>query len=157
MNDPTKDLARILRVRQAKLAVARMDLVELAAHAQEAEHAAAQAEAAARHTRIATRERIRQQRDEIFARPFNGEAMGELRQSSAEAEALIARVFACAAELREAAREREAERAATAQVLVKLDGRCTGLERKLKELRIAWLTKRDERSTEDFAPGPLIG
>jgi hypothetical protein len=146
-----EQLARILAVRVTKRAAIRLRLAALAAEARETELAARQAAAKAAQITAEGLRRIQDGRGDILSGPFPVNAIDELRQTVAQANARHAAAQVVVREATELAEGIERERQIVAHNLLTADRRCERLEDKLKELKAQFLNKRDERDIEDFA------
>jgi hypothetical protein len=149
--DESRQLTRILAVRVTKRAAIRLRLATLAAEARETELAARQAAARAEQIAADGLTRIQTGRSEILSGPFQVNNINELRQTVETVNAQCAAARAVVQEATALAEQIEAERQMVARNLLTADTRCERLQDKLKELKLQWLNKRDERDIEDFA------
>jgi hypothetical protein len=146
-----KQLTRILAVRVTKRAAVRLKLATLAAEARETELAAQQAVARADDITASGLRRIRDGRASILGGAFKVNVIDELRQTVAKATANRVLALSEVAAAHELADRIEAERQIVARDLLTADRRCERLESRLKELKVQFLNKRDQRDIEDFA------
>jgi hypothetical protein len=149
--DESRQLARILAVRVTKRAAIRLRLAALAAEARDTELAARRAAARAEQIAAAGLTRIQTGRGEILSGPFQVNAIDELRQTVETVNTQCAAARAIVQEATALAAQIESERQAVARNLLTADTRCERLQDKLKELKLQFLNKRDERDIEDFA------
>jgi hypothetical protein len=149
--DEHQQLARILAVRVTKRAAIRLRLAALAAQARETELAAQAAAARERQITADGLYRIQTGRNDMLSGPFPVNAMDELRQTvaTANAQRTAAREVLLAANV--FADKIEQQRQIVARDLLVADTRCERLQDKLNELKRQILNKRDERDIEDFA------